>query len=314
MAIPKNIQREHVIEALKFIDEQGVPSNRESTKYNLSYNNRLYPPKYVISKANVYANGQELSEFSGGEQTNSVLQGMGFEILQSFSGVPPLEPKARAREYESYSDAIRDRIVFDYLFQSRTHRWLDEHIIGLNADESRGYQAMGILHYIGLRDKHKGIFKGTTVLTALDHLRNSKHDFSVVIASLERTSGDYNSTNKETVDSEFEKTEYEEGKELLRLHKVRERDPQLIKYAKKRFKKSHGELFCEACGINFEKVYGERGKDFIEGHHNKPVSEMKEGETTKVEDIGMLCSNCHRMIHRLPMLSIEDLKKSIRKG
>ena len=105
--------------------------------------------------------------------------------------------------------------------------------------------------------------------------------------------------------------EYKEGKELLRLHKVRERDPQLVKDAKKRFKKLHGELFCEACGINFERVYGERGKDFIEGHHKKPVSEMKEGETTKVEDIGMLCSNCHSMIHRLPMVSIEELKSSL---
>jgi len=105
--------------------------------------------------------------------------------------------------------------------------------------------------------------------------------------------------------------EYEEGRELLRLHKFRERDPQIIKDAKKRFKKLHGELFCEACGINFEKVYGERGKGFIEGHHKKPVSEMKDGETTKVEDIGMLCSNCHRMIHRIPMISIEELKKII---
>lgn len=109
-----------------------------------------------------------------------------------------------------------------------------------------------------------------------------------------------------------ENVEYEEGKELLRLHKMRERDPQLIKEAKKRFKKIHGELICEACGINFEKVYGERGKDFIEGHHRKPVSEMKEGETTKVEDIGMLCSNCHRMIHRIPMISIEELKMSLK--
>lgn len=106
---------------------------------------------------------------------------------------------------------------------------------------------------------------------------------------------------------------YEEGKELLRLHKIRERDPKLIKDAKKRFKKNHGKLFCEACGINFEEVYGERGKDFIEGHHKNPISEMKEGEMTKVEDIGMLCSNCHRMIHRMPFISIEELRLSLRK-
>lgn len=110
----------------------------------------------------------------------------------------------------------------------------------------------------------------------------------------------------------LELKEYEEGKELLRLHKVRERDPQLIKDAKERFKRINGELFCEACGINFEKVYGERGVGFIEGHHKKPISEMIEGEKTKVEDIGMLCSNCHRMIHRIPMISIEELKSSLK--
>ncbi|WP_274482687.1 HNH endonuclease [Paenibacillus polymyxa] len=314
MPIPKNIHREHIVKAIRYIDEHGVPSKNESTKYNLHFNNKMYPPKYVVSKANIYANGRELdvSGFSGGDETNSVLQGLGFEIIQLFNEVPPLEPKLRAREYESYSDAIRDRIVFDYLFHSQTHRWLDEHIIGLNADESRGYQAMGILHYIGLRDKHKGIFKGSTVLTALVQLRNSKHDFSVVIASLERTSADYNSTRIGIVDAESEKTEYEEGKELLKLHRIRERDPQLIKDAKRRFKKLHGELFCEACGINFEKVYGERGKDFIECHHKKPISIMKEGETTKVEDMSMLCANCHRMIHRIPMISVEELKKSLR--
>jgi predicted HNH restriction endonuclease len=49
--------------------------------------------------------------------------------------------------------------------------------------------------------------------------------------------------------------EYVEGKELLRLHSVRERDPQPIKGAKKRFMKVHGELFCEACGNNFQKKY-----------------------------------------------------------
>ena len=66
-------------------------------------------------------------------------------------------------------------------------------------------------------------------------------------------------------------------------------------------------MFCEVCAVDFSKMYGERGNNFIEGHHRKLVSEMKEGDKTKVEDIAMLCSNCHRMIHKKPIISVEGL-------
>ncbi|MFL0361668.1 hypothetical protein ACH0BF_01450 [Pseudobacillus sp. 179-B 2D1 NHS] len=65
----------------------------------------------------------------------------------SKNSVPHLEPVKRSREYNLYEDYIRDRVVYEYLFNSESHRWIDEQIIGLNLGESRGYQAMGI-HYI----------------------------------------------------------------------------------------------------------------------------------------------------------------------
>ena len=67
--IPKNIKRQNIIDALEEIDDKGIPEHRESTKYLLNYQNTYYPPKYVISIANKYANGVELppSEFSGGK-------------------------------------------------------------------------------------------------------------------------------------------------------------------------------------------------------------------------------------------------------
>ena len=34
--------------------------------------------------------------------------------------------------------------------------------------------------------------------------------------------------------------------------------------------KIHGTT-CMACGFNFEAVYGDRGKDYIEVHHVKPL-------------------------------------------
>ena len=57
-------------------------------------------------------------------------------------------------------------------------------------------------------------------------------------------------------------------------------------------------MFCEICGFSFVDKYGDIGKDFIEAHHIKPVSEMKEGESTNINDLVMVCSNCHSMIHR----------------
>ncbi|MGB2841706.1 MAG: hypothetical protein WBC40_04415 [Halobacteriota archaeon] len=83
--IPTNITRELVIKALEEIDANTIPQGRKSTKFALVFNGRWYPPKYVISLANKYANNRELkpSEFGGGQETNSFLKGLGFKIAES---------------------------------------------------------------------------------------------------------------------------------------------------------------------------------------------------------------------------------------
>jgi putative restriction endonuclease len=105
---------------------------------------------------------------------------------------------------------------------------------------------------------------------------------------------------------------FAEGRKKLRQHICRERNVKVIKIAKENFKNKYGVLKCEICDFIFESKYGDIGEDFIEGHHIKPVSELTEGETTKIEDIVLLCSNCHSMIHRKrPWLSKEQLKTLI---
>ena len=102
---------------------------------------------------------------------------------------------------------------------------------------------------------------------------------------------------------------YSEGKKYLREHLRRERNVKLIATAKQRFIARHDHLYCEVCGFDFYQVYGELGENFIEAHHIKPVSEMAEGEKTRVEDIIMVCSNCHSMIHRRkPWLKADEIK------
>ena len=87
-----------------------------------------------------------------------------------------------------------------------------------------------------------------------------------------------------------------EGAQVLVTHTQRERDARLVERAKKRFRKAHGRLFCEACGFDFQVKYGSLGKDFIEAHHVTPLTEGP--RTTRPDDLLMLCPNCHRMVHR----------------
>jgi len=80
--IPKNITRKTILEAIRMVDEDGIPKKRRSTKYNLAYENKLYPPKYLISLANKIISGEELNPevFGGGAESNTYLAALGFEI------------------------------------------------------------------------------------------------------------------------------------------------------------------------------------------------------------------------------------------
>ncbi|MFF4229173.1 HNH endonuclease [Streptomyces sp. NPDC001820] len=88
-----------------------------------------------------------------------------------------------------------------------------------------------------------------------------------------------------------------EGKVLYRRHRTRERNKGLRKKKIAAVLKVGGTLACEACGFDFAAVYGERGEGYIECHHVVPLHEAGEG-TTKLSDLALICSNCHRMIHR----------------
>ena len=97
-------------------------------------------------------------------------------------------------------------------------------------------------------------------------------------------------------------------------HKTRERDKKVIDAKKREFFKKNGRLFCEVCMFDFKEKYGSRGDGFIECHHRIPLSEAKSEIKPKLSDFALLCSNCHRMIHRKKKwLSVNELKKIFNK-
>lgn len=89
-----------------------------------------------------------------------------------------------------------------------------------------------------------------------------------------------------------------EGNLLYKLHRFRERNRTIIDKKKKEHIKKHGNLACELCSFDFEKVYGEVGRGFIECHHRTPLSELTPNTKTTLNDLMLICSNCHRMVHR----------------
>lgn len=105
-----------------------------------------------------------------------------------------------------------------------------------------------------------------------------------------------------------------EGKVIYKLHKLRERDSKINKKKKEVYFKKYGKLNCEVCNFDFYKVYGEIGKGFIEAHHRLPLSELDGESKTELKDLALVCSNCHRMLHReIDTLSIQELKNKIKR-
>jgi len=82
MAIPK-INDQNIYDALKYIDENGVPSHNQSTKYELvTDSGKKYPPKYVIAVAAHLSNGSGISTDSfNAVEAKTYLQGKGFDIM-----------------------------------------------------------------------------------------------------------------------------------------------------------------------------------------------------------------------------------------
>lgn len=110
-----------------------------------------------------------------------------------------------------------------------------------------------------------------------------------------------------------------EGKSSIRSRIYRQRS-KILRTAKLQEIKTNnnGIVACIACSFNFDDFYGTIGKDYIEIHHLSPVHEMDlTGERFQLnralKKVVLVCSNCHRMIHRKKdrIIGIDQLKEMI---
>jgi hypothetical protein len=111
------------------------------------------------------------------------------------------------------------------------------------------------------------------------------------------------------VQPEDDESAFPEGAAAYKLHRSLERDPSLSRRAKEHRVREKGRLTCDVCDFDFSATYGTLGDGFIEAHHINPVSSLDGVTTTKLSDLLLVCSNCHRMLHRSkPLITPSELK------
>ena len=106
---------------------------------------------------------------------------------------------------------------------------------------------------------------------------------------------------------------YTEGRRVEIYGHKYERDAKVRKAFLNTQKKPY---HCEVCGFDFEKIYGELGKDYIEVHHRTPLFVNDVEQEIHMTDLACLCSNCHRMIHRKrgKIMTVEELRAVVFPG
>lgn len=137
MAIPK-LNKQDIIDALKYINENGIPYHNQSSKYELvTEDGKRYPPKYVVGVAVHLANGAkiETASFNSVEAKN-YLQGQGFHI----------ESKQEKFQLVISSDGVvstDERFTMDNLGLGDSYKPLDAYFRKVNGEEIRRNYSKG---------------------------------------------------------------------------------------------------------------------------------------------------------------------------
>jgi 5-methylcytosine-specific restriction protein A len=336
--IPDGIRPEHIIAAIHDIDAGVHHGFGESTVYDLLYEEHRYPPKAVVGLAAGKILGIPLGpyDFKGGLESKcfEVLEKNGFTIV----------PKDGSDNGHSYAerkqnpDWTRDELIIalnaymhvgspfpakdgkEILELSNVLNRLGEKLFPPNQRSETFRNLAGV--YMKLMNFRRldpaytsqgkvGLTRGSAGEQEVwdEFYSNSARCEKVAKAIIDSLEDEEIGTvwSRPDVDDEFE--EAPEGRLLTRQHVVRERNKKLVKQKISRAVRQHGKLECEVCSFDFAAVYGKRGEGFIECHHTKPVADLCLGARTHIDDLVLLCSNCHRMIHRSrPWLSIEGLR------
>lgn len=308
--IPEEITKEHILLAINEIDKKGFPKKRNSTKYNLIYEGKNYPPKYVIARACFYAIGKEPEELSGGDETNDFLSSLNFTII----------PKAAENWNErecyfavwGYDQLDIDRtLVKKHLYTeltnliNRTEKSIEWKIQNVSACDPRP--------------------RGEKPISEAPNIQKLLRDtFNWYWADRESARQLYSTFYQE---AQFKKPStstfvspvpalIEEGFPGFQESMRRQRSAVLLREGREHFRSldPKGKLRCQAC--NFTTPEGIES-EIVQLHHLIPIAEAGEdGRTLSVEKalelLLPLCPTCHSIAHSSkPPLELKSIQRLV---
>jgi 5-methylcytosine-specific restriction protein A len=286
-----------------FLDRYGF---RPAQVYELHHAGKVYDSKAIVGAAHGYATGAPLGsgEFSGGAATVArQLRALGYTVVSTRSPEWDWQEVVLACALV-YADGWRelrtpDRRVHEL---SAVLRRMPIHPVDNRPENFRSPDAvsrktsdLATAHpsYQGRRTRG-----GKADLRVIEQFIADPQHMLDVAAALRAglDSGDFDLVTEARV-TELKDAEAEEGGLLMRRHRTRERDPKLRDAKIAQALATGGGLACEVCGFDFAATYGERGAGYIESHHVVPLH-VTGSRTVRLDDLALICSNCHRMIHR----------------
>lgn len=223
--------------------------------------------------------------------------------------LPALKRTNRRREYDSYSSVMRGQVIYSYLFEGLSHRALDKDIIALDPNKSKGWQSMGILHFIGLRNNYKNIFKGLDYNTVLIKLKQINTDDSkFILEHLLEYNTSATQLDKDAFDRKFEKKVSESinidkkvrNERLKQRATVKPKKVEVISITFKRnadvvaavLERANG--VCEFCKQDAPFLRAKDKSPYLEVHHK---IKLADGGDDTIDNAIAVCPNCHRMLH-----------------
>lgn len=91
-----------------------------------------------------------------------------------------------------------------------------------------------------------------------------------------------------------------EGHLRLLFLRHRQREHRLRRAKIRAVLRASGRLRCEVprCSFDFEERYGALGREYAHVHHLQPLAAADARRPTTLNDLAVVCANCHAMIHR----------------
>ena len=110
---------------------------------------------------------------------------IGKEDKSKEGSLPQLKRSGRSREFESFNHDEITMVIKGWLFtDDQHHRYMDDYILAMDSNITKGFQSMGILHYFGLKKEFKGIFKEMKMTDAMEMMKKDPQDFSEILGYL----------------------------------------------------------------------------------------------------------------------------------